>query len=138
MRTYFRNKELVITEREVILLRKPRVRLAIAELNHVHAVRGDIDPGRVYATHSAAGCATLVATTVPNTFHAPIAWILALTVVVLSIAGAGSCWRTYPRTWELRAMYRGMNICLYSTIDQQTFGQVRRAMIRALEANGKL
>jgi hypothetical protein len=138
MRTYFRTGELMITEREVILLHKPRVRFAIAELDHVHTVRSRIGPGWARASHSAAGCAAVFATAVPATFNVPAAWLLAVLVLALSISSAGMFSRKYLRVWELRAMYRGMNVCLFSTTDVQTFGQVRRALIRALEANGKL
>jgi hypothetical protein len=37
--------------------------------------------------------------------------------------------------WELRARYHGRPVLLYCSIDEQTFGQVKRALIRALEAN---
>ena len=38
-------------------------------------------------------------------------------------------------TWELRAVYHGRWVELFSTTDLQTFGQVKRALVRALEAN---
>jgi hypothetical protein len=48
----------------------------------------------------------------------------------------GSASRWWSRmVWELRAMYRGRPVLLYSSSDERTFGQVRRALVRALEAN---
>jgi hypothetical protein len=37
--------------------------------------------------------------------------------------------------WELRAVYRGRPVLLYATTDVRAFGQIRRALVRALEAN---
>ena len=37
-------------------------------------------------------------------------------------------------TWELRATYHGYQVELFSTNDETTFGQVKRALVRALEA----
>ena len=39
-----------------------------------------------------------------------------------------------PR-WQLLAEHHGTTICLYSTTEERTFGQVKRALVRALEAN---
>lgn len=36
-------------------------------------------------------------------------------------------------TYELRAVYHGRPICLFSTTDLRLFGQIKRALIRALE-----
>lgn len=106
MRTYFRNGDLVITDREVVILLEPPARFAIEELHQAG-----------FATASAGTPAAEPAT--------ERRW-------------NRSRWRPFARTWELRALYRGSTVCLYATNDKQTFGQVRRAMIRALEANGKL
>jgi hypothetical protein len=37
------------------------------------------------------------------------------------------------RPLEIRAVYRGQLICLFHTRDRQVFGQVQRALLRALE-----
>ncbi len=39
------------------------------------------------------------------------------------------------RTWELTATYHGYQVALFSTTDVRIFGQVKRALVRALEAN---
>jgi hypothetical protein len=44
-------------------------------------------------------------------------------------------WWWNRMVWELRAIYMGHPVVLYSSSNQTTFGQVRRALIRALEAN---
>jgi len=35
--------------------------------------------------------------------------------------------------YELRAVYHGRPICLFQTTDERLFGQIKRALIRALE-----
>jgi len=37
-------------------------------------------------------------------------------------------------SYELHALYRGRPTCLYRTTDERIFGQVRRGLIRALDA----
>ena len=43
--------------------------------------------------------------------------------------------RRNPRWMELAAWHQGRHIVLYATDDRVTFGQVRRAVVRAVEAN---
>lgn len=37
-------------------------------------------------------------------------------------------------SYEVHAFYRGQRVCLFRTPDERLFGQIRRALIRALEA----
>jgi hypothetical protein len=60
----------------------------------------------------------------------------ALALVVLlgtSAAVAGACWRAQPVERELMACYRDRPVRLYRSADARTFGQVQRALVRALE-----
>jgi hypothetical protein len=132
MTIYYRGQELVITDRAVVLLTGPRVRFALAELRAIHIVRGDLDPSRVISAHSTGGALVVTAAAWPL-IDSVIAAVAAGVVLVGSTVVSGACWRMHPRVWELRAIYRGMNVCLFSTADERTFGQVRRALVRALE-----
>ncbi len=62
-----------------------------------------------------------------------------LCVGLVSAAGLGTALlvdgRRNPRWMALVAVYRGQEITLFSTRDQLEFGKVRRAVIRAVEAN---
>ncbi len=60
--------------------------------------------------------------------------VLLLLLAVPSLIGAACLHRGQP-IWELRAVYRGRPVILYATTDARAFGQIRRALIRALEAN---
>lgn len=37
------------------------------------------------------------------------------------------------RRFELWARYRGVLVCLFSTCDERSFGQVKRALLRVIE-----
>lgn len=58
--------------------------------------------------------------------------VVLLTTTVSSLIAAG-CWRVSEKPWEIRATYRGRSVCLLQTCDQILLGQVRRALLRALE-----
>lgn len=58
---------------------------------------------------------------------------LAVTLVISATAIA-ACLRVRPgRLHQLWAIYQGQPTCLFETADARTFGQVRRALIRAIE-----
>jgi hypothetical protein len=62
-----------------------------------------------------------------------------LAVAALLAAGptvmCGACMRRRQQVWELRAVYHGAPVLLLRTPDERMFGQVKRALVRALEAN---
>lgn len=58
--------------------------------------------------------------------------------VVAAIGLVGALWiddRRNPRRMELAAWYKGRRVVLFVSNDQRVFEQVRRAVVRALEAN---
>jgi hypothetical protein len=42
-------------------------------------------------------------------------------------------WPPLRTTYELRNTYQASDVCLFRTADRRAFGQVRRALVRALE-----
>jgi hypothetical protein len=58
--------------------------------------------------------------------------ILELRDVHVTHGRATNSWLNRP-IYELRATYRGRPVQLYASRDAQTFGQVKRALLRALE-----
>ncbi|NUR73360.1 MAG: hypothetical protein HOU81_21285 [Hamadaea sp.] len=42
-------------------------------------------------------------------------------------------YRSRRRVYELRAVYHGRSACLFRTTNERLFGQVKRALVRALE-----
>jgi hypothetical protein len=132
MTIFYRSRELVISGEEFVTLFAPE-RFALADLTDIRVVCGRPDPSGRTTTFASAG-ALLLALTAGPLFDSPAAWALvALTVVGSAGIGGASLLVRRPR-WQLSARHFGSPICLYSTTDAQTFGQVRRGLVRALEA----
>jgi hypothetical protein len=132
MTIFYWGREVLITH-DLFVLRNPMYQeFKINELEQVHVVRGDLHPMQVMLTNVAAGVFVVDAVTwrmfesLPGRFAAAV--ILAA-CVVLSVA----CAVRAPRVHELRASYQGYLVRLYESPDRQTFGQVSRGLVRALE-----
>jgi hypothetical protein len=64
--------------------------------------------------------------------------ILCLAAAIAAIGMAGAIWtddRKNPRRMELTAWYEGRRVVLFVSHDQRVFEAVRRAVVRALEAD---
>jgi hypothetical protein len=133
MTTYYRGRSALITH-EVFEVRVPyRQRFAISELRDVHVERTGPDT-------RALGCLGLAAMMLVGTvvsspvLSSPQQWLAAFVAVAAPSVLGGACWRINPPAYELRATYRGYQVQLFRSCDAQVFGQVKRALIRALEA----
>ena len=132
----YRSAELVITDRLFVIRRTPEARYAFRDLTNVRVVCAEIRrAGRVAPPHL--GALAIVLIVAALLLDSPIALGLALSI--LGVSAAAGTWyvRRVRRTWELRARHRGVDVCLFATADETTFGQVRRATVRAIEANEK-
>ncbi len=130
---YYRGADALITDRAFHAW-SPRHRLfPVADLYAVHVVPGAADRLAVRSVGIACSSAALALAEVVllRTMTAAIVGVL---LVVVPGAVSGFCWRLGRRDWELWAMYRGFPVRLYHSRDLQTFGQVRRALLRTLEA----
>jgi hypothetical protein len=86
----------------------------------------------VAAVAAAVGWPAFTATSMPSLVTAALATTLIL-IAASSLAFA-ACVRVPPaQVHELWAVYRGRMVCLFNTTDERTFGQVRRALTRAIE-----
>jgi hypothetical protein len=133
MTIYYQGNAVVITH-EVFLIALPEpTRYQLSELDDVVIVRRDRSAFRVVIAFIAVGAISVVLATLPK---ASSALVLGSGVMLLGVSAViiGACWRLSPRVYELQADYRGQRILLYSSSDARTFGQVRRALLRALEA----
>lgn len=59
---------------------------------------------------------------------------IALLALVVPTAVAAVCAKRRPPRWELRAIYRGLEVCLFGGTDRKEFEEVARALRRAIEA----
>jgi hypothetical protein len=136
MTVYYISKKLAITERAVIIRRTPEVRLPVTELHsvraeqHVTAVQGRRPP----LIHLAGGALALVVITGP-VLDSPAVLVSAVLTLVTAATVAGIRRRARTTAWELWATYRQAEICLYRTANEREFNQIKRALLRALEAN---
>jgi hypothetical protein len=134
MTIYFRGPCVVVTDK-VFEVRYPyRQRFTIRELRDVYVVRSGPDPTAVGATVIALAASVVVAAMWPL-LRSPGAWLVAIAVIAALAMTSGTCWALNPTEWELRATYRGFQVQLFRTRDAQQFGQVKRALQRALEAD---
>jgi hypothetical protein len=108
---------------------------AISDLRGVHIVHvgpegrsADAIPVRLYTT-GVAGAAMI--TGWPVFGSVPMSVVAMIALAAASVWGGG-CWRSRPHSYELHGLYRGSLQLLFSTPDARVFGQVSRALARAL------
>jgi len=135
MITYYQGRTALITH-EVFEVRWPeQQRFSIEDLYDVDVIRGTVDPLAIGSAVAASVLLVVVAASW-QFLHSPIAWLAAVIVVAAPGLFGGACAHMRPPVWQLRATYRGTPVLLYGTSDTQTFGQVKRALVRALESYG--
>jgi hypothetical protein len=136
MTIYYVSKKLAITERVLIIRRTPEVRIPVADLHsvraeqHVTEVRGRRPP----LVHLAGGAVALVVITGP-VLDSPAVLVSALLTLVAAATVSGIRRRARTTVWELWATYRAAEVCLDRTASEREFNQIKRALLRALEAN---
>jgi hypothetical protein len=132
MVTYYRGRTALVTH-EVFEVWCPRFqRYSIGDLRDVQVTRGAPDPLALRSAGTAAVLLAGVAASWPF-LHSPEAWLVAAVLVTVPAVLGGACWRRNPPEWVLRATYHSYQVELFRCTDAQTFGQVRRALLRALE-----
>jgi hypothetical protein len=82
--------------------------------------------------------AAIVAVLGGSIFGSPPTSFGALAVLAVSALVSGACWRSRGHQHELWAVHRGRWVCLFHTPDVHVFGQVSRALRRAIEQCGNV
>ena len=133
MPIYYRGPELVITH-EVIVLRGARSRvIPIRELRDLHIVRiGGTGPN-VAPAPAAGGVLAVVVATWPM-LRASTLWAFTCLVLGFAAVVAAVRRRRAGEAYELRGSVGGRGLTIFRSRDRQTFGQVVRALVRALES----
>jgi hypothetical protein len=134
---YYRGPTALITDRTFLAWCPGRQRFAITELYDVHVVRGGADR-LALSTTRVAGMSAAVALAALPFVDASTALVVLGVLVLVPGTVSGACWRFNHPEYELRATYHGRLIRLYASRDPQTFGQVRRALLRVLEAHSQV
>ena len=136
MAVFYQGHTLAITSDAVEVWSPVYRRFSIRDLREIYVFRGVASP--VIVRGIGASAVTLVATAVSWQFLQSTAVLLVGGLVVLATTVIGTTWmRTSRPPLELRALYRGEDVQLYSTPDALTFGQVKRALVRAIEASDR-
>ncbi|MEV4624385.1 DUF6232 family protein [Asanoa sp. NPDC049573] len=136
MPTYYPGPDVRITDTVFTVLRDQPTRFDIRELADPYVVRGDRHPAGVVTGRFAIG--TVAAGTVTWPMHDSLLLHLAVLVAIaIPALVTGACLRAAPRTYQLRAVHQSTDVCLYSTTHPARFGQVRRALVRAVEEQSR-
>ncbi|ROP33718.1 DUF6232 family protein [Couchioplanes caeruleus] len=131
MRTifYFYGRETIITDQAFIKLGTGVARYPIKHIGKIGMVRrlrpGRASPGTIYAIVALMTFGVSAGSVLQNPFLSAGATILA---AILAFR------RLYVPRMELWAEYRGSVAVLFSTTDPRVFGQVSRALMRAIES----
>jgi len=136
MPTYYPGPDVRITDKAFTILSERPTRFDIRDLVDPYVVRGDRHPAGVVTGRFAIG--TVAAGTATWPMHDSLLLHLAMLVAVaIPVLVTGACLRAAPRTYQLRAVHQSTDVCLYSTTHPARFGQVRRALVRAVEEQSR-
>jgi hypothetical protein len=112
----------------------------IDQLTYVHTVRqlaivamAASVPVQVCSV-GASGLGVLVALTGWPLLNLPMVTAIGAIVLAMAVALASASARARRVPLEIRAVYRGRLVCLFRTTDRLVLGQVRRALLRAMDA----
>ncbi len=108
-------------------------RYEVPDLRDLMYSRGSAHPG-VPVGMVIAVIDAVVAVPFVGAFGTPLVWALAIVALAVPCLVALVCSRRWPPRYELVARYRGHQVTLLATRDEREFGQVSRALRRAVEA----
>jgi hypothetical protein len=128
---YYRGPLALITEDWFEVRVPQRRRFPIKELSNVHEERSG-EPLALRGVGAAGATAAAVAVSLPF-LDPPVFWFGTVAVLVAPCAIGGACWRMNRADLELWATCGGLRIRLFTSRDARAFGQVKRALLRALE-----
>ncbi len=111
----------------------------IVELCHPHVVHENIidaalaSPTARVCSGTMTGLSVAAAAAGTDVLHSPHTTVAATLLAVAAAVTTVQGWRLWRRPRALWAYHRGERVCLFVTRDRLLFGQVRRALLRAIE-----
>jgi hypothetical protein len=127
---YYRNADVAVTNHYVHV---GRDRYPIGELTDLGHSRGPAHPSVLISGVIAVAQAPIMVPVVAI-LRSPIAFVLAAVVLVVPVCVALVSAHRWPPRRQLLARFRGRDLTLFSSHDEREFGQVARALQRAVEA----
>jgi len=129
VRVYYRSTDVVITD-EVFAIRNPvGMRFRIDRLHDAHIVSVD-QPVRFARGVIVVPIVAIIAGAALQSFWG---WTIGIAVAVVAATVMAVRRSRTGRVGELRASYGGLDVMLFRSTNAAVFGQVRRALGRALE-----
>jgi hypothetical protein len=108
-------------------------RYEISQLSGLRRTRGSTHPGVIVGLVTAVAEAVVIVPLV-NVVAVPVAWLLGVAALIVAYLVGYVCVRRRPPQHELLATYRGRDVTLFATRNEREFGQITRALQRAMEA----
>lgn len=127
--TFYNQRGVIVNDQWLLVY---GARFAIADLYHIERARGPVSSPTRAALVVGAAELTVVAP-VALVVNSPMVWAIAALNLLATAGAVLFCGRKWPATFQLWAEYRGRPTLLFTTGDEQEFGQVSRALLRALE-----
>jgi hypothetical protein len=128
--SYYRQNGIVVTSQ---FFSAGGYRYEITSLAGLMRARGSLHPGVVIGMVTAVAEAVIIVPLV-SVVRAPVAWLVSFAALLIPCVIGYICARRWPPQYELLATYRGREVTLFTSRDEREFGQVTRAVQRALEA----
>jgi hypothetical protein len=127
--TFYNQRGVAVTDQWLVV---DGERFLIAELQRLERARGPMpSPARAALLVGIAGLA--VVAMVAFVFNTPVAWAIAVLAAAAALGVMLFGGRRWPASYQMWADYRSRPTLLFETGDEQEFGQVSRALIRAVE-----
>jgi hypothetical protein len=126
---YYRGPDIAVTNQYLLT---EHDRYALVELEELGIVRGPMHPAVVISAVIAVA-QTPVVIPVVAMVRSPLAFLCAAILLVVPCVVAIVSARRWPPRMELQARYRGRTLVLFASHDEREFGQVSRALRRAVE-----
>jgi hypothetical protein len=137
MTVYYRGPAGLVTDRALEVWSPIHHRYAVSELRDLRVVRGGSDRLAIGTTRVAGTCAAVAVLAVPFV-TGPVAWLLVGAFLLVPGLVVAVCWRFNRPLYALDATYHGAPVRIFETRDTMLFGQVRRGLLRAVEAQARV
>jgi hypothetical protein len=136
MVVYFRGPSARITDTWYVAYRPYSQKVAIRDISYAFGVeRGTANPTPLLVGSSSTGAVLAVVAWFEWFDFTRPAWAGAgLLMVVAASLTARACLNDQGRSFELWAVVYGVHVLLLDTTEREEFEQVRRALVRALQA----